>query len=68
MAMGFGGNHNGLQWSAFNDAMARWREFPDRLPPNLQFGMLMGEDAKTRYRRHYYVKGDEPGAQIAGGL
>ena len=29
---------------------------PDRLPPNLKLGMLMGEDAGMRYRRHYYVK------------
>lgn len=53
---GFGGNFDGLQWSGLNDAIARWREAPDRLPPSLQLGMLMGEDAGTRYRRHYYVK------------
>jgi amidase len=53
---GFGGNHDGLQWSGLNDAVARWRDNADRLPPNLQLGMLMGEDAGRRYRRHYYVK------------
>ena len=53
---GFGGNHDGLQWSGLNDAIARWRDNPDRLPPNLKLGMLMGEDAGGRYRRHYYVK------------
>jgi amidase len=53
---GFGGNHTGLQWSALNDDVARWRDAPDRLPDALKLGMLMGEDAGTRYRRHYYVK------------
>jgi amidase len=53
---GFGGNHDGLQWTGLNDGLAAWRDDPDRLPPNLQLGMLMGEDAGTRYRRHYYVK------------
>ena len=53
---GFGGNYDGLQWSALNDGIARWRDNPDRLPPNLKLGMLMGEDASIRYRRHYYVK------------
>jgi amidase len=53
---GFGGNYDGLQWSGLNDAIARWRDDPDRLPPNLKLGMLMGEDAGGRYRRHYYVK------------
>lgn len=53
---GFGGNHDGLQWTGLNDAIARWRDDPNRLPPNLKLGMLMGEDAGRRYRRHYYVK------------
>jgi amidase len=53
---GFGGNYDGLHWSGLNDAVARWRDNVDRLPPNLKLGMLMGEDAGTRYRRHYYVK------------
>ena len=53
---GFGGNHHGLQWSGLNDALARWRDNADRLPPNLVLGMLMGQDAGQRYRRHYYVK------------
>jgi amidase len=53
---GFGGNHDGLQWKGLSDAIARWRNNPDRLPPNLKFGMIMGEDAGERYRRHYYVK------------
>ena len=52
----FGGNHDGLQWSGLNDAVARWRDHTDRLPPNLKLGMLMGEDAGRRYKRHYYVK------------
>ena len=53
---GFGGNHDGLQWSGLNNGIARWRDNPDSLPPNIKFGMLMGEDAGARYRRHYYVK------------
>src|SRR5262249_47961587 len=53
---GFGGNHAGLQWSGLNAAIARWRDNPNQLPPNLKLGMLMGEDAGERYRRHYYVK------------
>jgi amidase len=53
---GFGGNHDGLQWSGLNDALASWRDHANRLPPNLKLGMLMGDDAETRYRRHYYVK------------
>jgi amidase len=38
------------------DVIARWRDNADALPPNLKLGMLMGEDAGQRYRRHYYVK------------
>jgi amidase len=53
---GFGGNHDGLQWSGLNDGIARWRDDPDSLPANLKLGMLMGEDAGSRYRRHYFVK------------
>lgn len=53
---GFGGNHSGIHWSGLNDAIARWRDNPDHLPANLKLGMLMGEDAEARYRRHYYVK------------
>lgn len=53
---GFGGNHDGLQWRGLNDAIARWRENADRLPANLKLGMLMGEDAGSRYRGHYRVK------------
>ena len=53
---GFGGNYDGLQWSGLNDGIARWRDDPDSLPPNLKLGMLMGEDAGSRYRRHYFVK------------
>ena len=53
---GFGGNHDGLQWSGLNDGIARWRDNADGLPANLKFGMLMGEDAGQRYRRHYVVK------------
>ena len=53
---GFGGNHDGLQWSGLNDGIARWRDNADGLPVNLKFGMLMGEDAGQRYRRHYVVK------------
>jgi amidase len=53
---GFGGNYDGLQWSGLNDCIARWRDDPDSLPANLKLGMLMGEDAGSRYRRHYYVK------------
>jgi amidase len=53
---GFGGNHDGLQWSGLNDAIACWRDNADRLPANLKLGMLMGEDAGSRYRGHYRVK------------
>ena len=53
---GFGGNYDGLQWSGLNDGIARWRDNPDGLPANLKLGMLMGEDAGARYRRHYYAK------------
>jgi amidase len=53
---GFGSNHDGLQWSGLNDAVAGWRENADRLPANLKLGMLMGEDAGSRYRGHYRVK------------
>jgi amidase len=53
---GFGSNSDGLQWSGLNDAVARWRENPDGLPSNLKLGMLIGEDAGTRYRGHYRVK------------
>ena len=53
---GFGGNHDGLQWSGLNDCIARWRDNANGLPANLKFGMLMGEDAGQRYRRHYVVK------------
>lgn len=53
---GFGGNHDGLHWSALNDGIACWHDNPDQLPPNLKLGMLMGEDAGTRYRHHYFVK------------
>jgi amidase len=53
---GFGGNHDGLQWSGLNDGIARWRDDADALPANLKLGMLMGEDAGQRYRRHYVVK------------
>jgi amidase len=53
---GFGGNHDGLHWSGLNNGIARWRDNVDSLPPNLKLGMLMGEDAGARYRRHYYVK------------
>jgi amidase len=52
----FGGNHDGLQWTGLNDGIARWRDHADRLPANLKFGMLMGEDAAQRYRRHYAIK------------
>ena len=53
---GFGGNYDGLQWSGLNDGIARWRDNPDGLPANLKLGMLMGEDAGSRYRHHYFVK------------
>lgn len=53
---GFGGNHEGLQWRPLQDRIAAWRDAPDRLPPNLKLGMLMGEDAIARYRHGYYVK------------
>lgn len=53
---GFGGNYDGLQWSGLNDGIARWRDDADALPANLKLGMLMGEDAGQRYRRHYVVK------------
>jgi amidase len=53
---GFGGNQDGLQWTGLNDGIARWRDHADSLPANLKFGILMGEDASQRYRRHYTVK------------
>jgi amidase len=53
---GFGGNYAGLLWSGLNDGIARWRDNVDRLPANLKLGMLMGEDAGNRYRRHYFAK------------
>jgi amidase len=53
---GFGGNHEALHWQGLQDRIARWRDAPDRLPPNLKLGMLMGEDAIARYRHGYYVK------------
>ena len=53
---GFGSNYDGLQWSGLNDGIARWRDNPDGLPANLKLGMLMGEDAGSRYRHHYFVK------------
>jgi amidase len=53
---GFGGNHEGMQWCGLQDRIATWRDAPDRLPPNLKLGMLMGEDATARYRHGYYVK------------
>jgi amidase len=55
-ANGFGVNSEALAWTAFNDALARWRDRADTLPPNLKLGMLMGEYAEARYRHHYYVK------------
>jgi amidase len=55
-ANGGGGNNEAFRWSGMNDAVARWRDDPARLPPNLQLGMLMGEFALTHYRHHYYVK------------
>ncbi len=63
---GFGGNYDGLQWSALNDGIARWRDNPDALPANLKLGMLMGEDAGSRYRRHYYVKAMNLVRQLRG--
>ena len=56
LANGFGGNQLGFQWRGLNDALARWRDRTERLPPNLVLGMLMGQDARTRYRHGYYVK------------
>jgi amidase len=53
---GFGGNTEALHWTGLNDAIARWRERPDALPPNLKLGMLMGEHAEGRFRHHYYVR------------
>ena len=55
-ANGFGVNSEALAWTAFNDALARWRDRPDALPPNLKLGMVMGEYAEERYRHYYYVK------------
>jgi amidase len=45
-----------MQWCGLQDRIATWRDAPDRLPPNLKLGMLMGEDATARYRHGYYVK------------
>jgi amidase len=56
LANGFGGNSEALAWPSLNDALARWRDRPDALPPNLKLGMLMGEHARIRYRHGYYVK------------
>ena len=56
VANGFGGNTEALAWPALNDALARWRDRPDALPPDLKLGMLMGEHARSRYRHSYYVK------------
>jgi amidase len=53
---GFGGNTEALAWPALSDALARWRDTPDALPPNLKLGMLMGEHARDRHRHRYYVK------------
>ena len=54
---GFGGNYDGLQWSGLNDAIARWRDDPDGLPPNLKLGHAHGRGCRIgRYRRHYFVK------------
>jgi amidase len=55
-ANGFGGNSEALHWTALNDALARWRDRPQALPPNLKLGMLMGEYADERFRHHYYVR------------
>jgi amidase len=56
LANGFGGNSEALAWTALNDALGRWRDRADALPPNLKLGMVMGEYANERYRHHYYVK------------
>jgi amidase len=53
---GVGENHEAFRWSGLNDALARWRDDPAGLPPNLQLGMLMGEVALARDRHHYYTK------------